>query len=87
MTTTPRIEFPCDYPVKVIAEAEEGLLHEVVSIAQRHDPTLVMTRVTERMSRNGAYNAITIQLWATGEGQLQRLFEELKECQAVRMVL
>lgn len=86
-TPPPRIEFPCEYPIKVIAEAELGLVHVVLSIARRHDPTLVMEKLSERMSRNGNYNAITIQFCATGETQLQALFRDLKECEAVRLVL
>lgn len=85
--TTVKIEFPCDYPIKVIGEAQEGLLEQVIEIARKHDPTVVREKITERASRNGTYNSITIQFWATGEPQLQRLFEDLKECEAVRMVL
>ena len=87
MTAPPRIEFPCEYPIKVIAEAELGLVQVILAIAQRHDPTLVMERVSERMSRNGNYNAITLQFFATGPSQIERLFCDLKECEAVRLVL
>lgn len=87
MTESPLIEFPCDYPIKVIADAQEGLVEEVVSIFARHDPTVGMEKVTYRESRNGTYHSLTIIFWATGEPQLKRLFEDLKECEAVRMVL
>lgn len=87
MTERPRIEFPCDYPIKVIVEAQVGLVEEVVAIAQRHDPSIDMDKVSERASREGRYNSITIAFRATGETQLKRLFEDLKECEAVRMVL
>ncbi|XOV85867.1 MAG: YbeD family protein [Pseudomonadota bacterium] len=87
MTEPPKIEFPCDYPVKVIAEAQVGLLEEVFMIVQRHDPSIHMDRVTERPSSGGNYHAITLQLRATGVVQLQNLFEDLKACEAVRLVL
>ncbi len=87
MTEPPKIEFPCDYPVKVIAEAQSGLLEEVFMIVQRHDPTMHMEKVTVRLSNGGNYHAITVQLLATGKPQLQALFEDLKACDAVRLVL
>lgn len=87
MSRDVRIEFPCDYPIKVIADARMGLRETVISIARRHDPTLEEGNVSERSSRHGNYNSITIMFRATGEGQLRRLFEDLKECEAVRMVL
>ena len=87
MDRSTTIEFPCDYPVKVIAEFEDGLLDEVVAIARRHDPTVAFDKVKQRASRHGRYHSITILLWATGEAQLKDLFEDLKQHQAVRMVL
>lgn len=81
------IEFPCDYPIKVIAESGDGLLEAVIEIVRKHDPTVAMDKVKQRPSRNGNYRSITVLLWCTGEPQLQRLFEDLKACDAVRMVL
>jgi uncharacterized protein len=83
----PQIEFPCDYPIKVIAEAEVGLVQTLMLIAKKHDPTIVEDKMKERESRNGNYRAVTIDFWATGEPQLKRLFEDLKGCAAVRLVL
>lgn len=82
----PKIEFPCDYPIKVIGEATLSVEH-VVEIALRHDPELDSDAVTRRPSSNGNYHSITLQFRATGEVQLKRLFEELKACDAVKMVL
>ena len=87
MNESTKIEFPCDYPVKVIAEYESDLLDDVLTIARRHDPTVALDKVKQRASRNGNYHSITILLWATGETQLKRLFEDLKQHDAVRMVL
>ncbi len=82
----PKIEFPCDYPIKVIGEA--GLtIDDVAAIAERHDPDLDRSTITDRPSRNGNYHSITLQFHATGEVQLKELFEELKACDAVKMVL
>ncbi|HKI74941.1 MAG TPA: DUF493 domain-containing protein [Pseudomonadales bacterium] len=87
MPDKPQIEFPCDYPIKVIVEHEEGLLEEVLDIARRHDPGIALDKVKQRASRHGKYYSFTILLWCTGEPQLKRLFEDLKRHESVRMVL
>ncbi len=81
------IEFPCDYPVKIIGEYSPGFLDEVIEIVRRHDASVGQESVTERSSRHGNYHSITVLLRATGEAQLRNLFEELKTCRSVRMVL
>lgn len=83
----PKIEFPCDYPIKVIGESVPGFRDEVLGILRRYDATIALDKVKERPSSKGNYNAITVLFWATGEPQLKRLFAELKECTAVRLVL
>ncbi len=83
----PRIEFPCDYPIKVIGESVPGFLEEVLAIVCRHDATMTLDKVSERASRRGNYTSITLELWATGEPQIKRMFMELKQCSAVRLVL
>lgn len=87
MTRKITIEFPCDYPVKVIAASEDSLLDDVLDIARRHDPSIARDKVKQRASRHGNYHSITIMLWATGEPQLKALFEDLKQHEAVRLVL
>jgi len=87
MADPPTIEFPCDYPIKVIGEMRDGFVDEVLAIVRRHDDTVADDRVTRRDSAQGNYASITIVLRATGEMQLQDLFLELKACTSVRMVL
>jgi len=83
----PKIEFPCDYPVKVIGESYPGFRDEIVSIVRRYDATIALDKVKERPSSKGNYCSITILVWATGEPQIMNLFAELKECTGVRLVL
>jgi len=83
----PTIEFPCDYPIKVIGDSHPGFRDEVIEIVRRHDATVALDKVKERASKQGNYASITILLWATGEPQLRDLFADLKSCDSVRMVL
>ena len=83
----PKIEFPCDYPIKVIGEAVPDFLEQVVAIVRTYDDSLTADRLTERDSRKGNYRSITMQVHVVSEAQLQPMFLELKAVAAVHMVL
>jgi len=83
----PRIEFPCEYPVTVVADAGAVLRAQVFEAFDRHAAGFDPERITERASRNGNYQSICFVITATGEEQLRQLFEGLKACAGVRMVL
>lgn len=83
----PRIEFPCDYPIKVIGESGPAFTAEILAIMQEFDATLHEGKVTERPSSKGNYQAITVMFWATGKAQLQAMFDALKAHESVRLVL
>ena len=40
MKDKPKIEFPCRYPIKVIAVASEGAARRVFDIVRKHAPEL-----------------------------------------------
>ena len=83
----PKIEYPCDYPIKVIGESSPSFLDDVLVIVQKYDSTMVLDKVKERASRVGNYKSVTLLFWATSEQQIKDVFAELKTCEAVRLVL
>ncbi len=83
----PEITFPCDYPIKVVGDTRPGFHDQVYEIVAKHDPTMTTARVSQRTSRNGNYVSISFMLQAQDQEQLESLFAELKEIDAVRMVL
>lgn len=84
---SPTIEFPCDYPIKVVGETGEHFRNHVVSVFECHAPGFDETCIGIRDSRGGNYQSLTITIVATGEPQLQALFEDLKASPLVKMVL
>ena len=87
MDNPPRIEFPCNYPVKVIVQSEPDILSRIAAVVADHDAMFSIEKMTQNPSRNGRFVSLRFDLWATGEPQLQALFADLKQCKAVRMVL
>jgi uncharacterized protein len=83
----PRIEFPCDYPIKIVGDAGADFRALVEAIVERHAGGFPRELTTERSSANGRFVSITVTILATGPAQLQALFEELKATGRVHMVL
>ncbi len=83
----PRIEFPCEYPITVVADAGAELREQLFATFAHHAPGFERAAVTERASRNGKYQSLVFTITATGEAQLRQLFEGLKACPGVHMVL
>lgn len=83
----PRVEFPCDYPLKVVGEGAADFRDVVVEIVRTHAPDLDDALVSVVESRNGRFHSIRLVIRATGEAQLQAIFASLKQTGRVQMVL
>lgn len=85
--TEPRIEYPCDYPIKVVGDTRPDFQEDLFEVFVRHDPTMTINKVTRKYSRKGKYISITFMLLATSEQQIKALFADLKEVDSVKLVL
>ena len=83
----PRIEFPCDYPIKVLARSADDLTEVIVEVFERHAPGFDQQTLVARASSKGTFTAITITITATGPDQLQALHQDLLATGRVQMVI
>ncbi|MCB1853310.1 MAG: DUF493 family protein [Pseudomonadales bacterium] len=83
----PKIEFPCDYPVKVLGRSGHDFLEVIVEVFERHDPGFDREGISVRDSSKGTFTAITITITATGPDQLSALHEDLLATGRVQMVI
>ena len=83
----PKIEFPCDYPVKVLGRKVEEFEATVIAVFERHAPGFDQETISLRDSRRGNFVAITVTITATGPTQLRALHRDLMETGLVQMVL
>jgi hypothetical protein len=83
----PKIEFPCDYPIKVLGRSGLDLMEVIVEVFERHDPGFDRAAVSVRDSSKGTFTAITIVITATGPDQLSALHEDLLATGRVQMVI
>ena len=83
----PKIEFPCDYPIKVMGEAREELREHILQVMDNHAPGFDQGKITVRDSSKGRWQSITLVITATGKTQPEASFEELNTSRLVKMVL
>lgn len=83
----PKIEFPCDYVIKVIGDAAPDFTKVVVQVVEQHAPGICEADVTVNDSSKGRFSSVQLKIVATGEDQLKALFEDLKATGRVHMVL
>jgi putative lipoic acid-binding regulatory protein len=81
------LQFPCDYPIKVLVKSHAAVRAEIDSILARHAGPSALERVSERPSAQSNFLGITYLIAAQSEAQIAALFTELKSCSSVVMVL
>lgn len=86
-TEPPKIEFPCDYPIKVLGEAHSSFNEHVLEVMDRHAPGFDRQKISVRDSSKGKWQAMTVVITATGKPQLESIFAALKKSPRVKMVL
>jgi putative lipoic acid-binding regulatory protein len=83
----PKIEFPCEYPVKVLGRRSDAFRGIVLEVFERHAPGFDQAMVTVRDSSKGTFTALTVTIIATGPEQLEALHRDLMQTGHVQMVI
>jgi putative lipoic acid-binding regulatory protein len=81
------IQYPSQFPIKVMGIKVDGLVHAVSMIAQQFDPDFDATRIELRESKGGKYLGVTITVTATSRDQLDELYRTLSTHPMVKVVL
>lgn len=83
----PKIEFPCDYSLRVIGKSRGDFRQLVIDTIRQYAPELDEQRVSVKASRNATFSSVTLYIWATGVEQLDTIHKALKATGEVHMVL
>ena len=81
------IEFPCDFPIKVVGKSAQDFDTLVVEIVRRHAADLAEESGRVRACRGGTSVAMTVTVRAHSQQQLDALYTELSGHERVVMVL
>jgi putative lipoic acid-binding regulatory protein len=81
------IEYPSEFPIKVMGARVDGFVDAVIEVARGFDPALDASRLELRESREGKYLGITLWITATSREQLDALYRALTAHPMVKFVL
>ncbi len=81
------LEFPCDFPLKVMGRKEPGFRELVVAMVEAHAGSVPENHVRLRDSRDGNFVALTVIVHARTQAQLDAIYTDLSAHDRVLMVL
>jgi putative lipoic acid-binding regulatory protein len=81
------LEYPCEFPIKIMGHTRSGFTQTMLEVVQRHAPDFDGTTLEMKASKHGKYLSVTCTINATSRAQLDALYEELCDHPMVVMVL
>ena len=81
------IEYPSQFPIKVMGLNVDGFVHAMVSVARHFDPGFDAATVELRASKADKYLGVTLTITATSREQLDELYRTLSTHPMVKLVL
>lgn len=81
------LEFPCDFPIKIMGARVEGFAQAVAEAVLVHAPDFDPASMTMRPSSKGNYLALTCTIRAESKAQLDDLYRALTAHPMVKVVL
>ena len=81
------LEFPCDFPIKIMGATRDGFAQAVLDVVVKHAPDFDAATMEMRPSSNGNYLSLTCTVRAVSKAQLDGLYLELTAHPFVKIVL
>ena len=81
------LEFPCQFPIKVMGSATPDFSEKVRRIVCKHAGDIADHAVRERPSGQGNYLSVTVTITANSKQQLDNIYLELNGCDWIVMTL
>lgn len=81
------IEFPCDFVIKAMGKNNDAFKTCVRNIVKQQFPQVIDIDFSERLSKGDAYLAITANVHAQSQAELDALYQALSDAPEVIMAL
>ncbi len=81
------LEFPCKFPVKAMGRGEAGFEALVTGIVLAHAEIFVGESITSVSSSTGKFLSVTVTIEAVSKAQLDRIYQDLTDCEQVLVAL
>lgn len=83
----PLIEFPCDFPIKVVGETNETFAQSMIDLIQVIVPAFNASQVEMRASSGGKYISLTCTVHVVSQVQLDDIYRLLSGHPLVKFTL
>jgi len=81
------IEYPSQFPIKVMGAHVDGFVDAIAHVARQFDPGFDAATIEQRPSKGGNYLGLTITITATSREQLDEIYRTLTTHPMVKVVL
>jgi putative lipoic acid-binding regulatory protein len=81
------LQFPTDFPIKIMGDRRDDFAHVMIELVQRHAPDFKAETIEIRASSSGNYLSVTCVVRATSKAQLDALYREITAHPWVKMAL
>ena len=81
------LEFPCDFPIKIMGRESDEFHTLARSLVEKHTGPLADDAVVSSLSRNGNFVSVTVTVVAQSQEQLDEIYRELTAHDDVLMAL
>lgn len=81
------MQFPMEFPVKIMGLAVDGFADEIVAVVLTHAPDYDPATIEMRPSKTGKYLSLTTTIRATSRAQLDDLYRALTSHPMVKIAL
>jgi uncharacterized protein len=81
------IDYPCDFPIKVMGLKADGYTEAMTYLVQQFDPAWTPDKLETRESAGGKYLGLTFTVRATSREQLDELYRTLSSHPLCKVVL
>jgi len=81
------IEYPCDFPIKVMGLNVDGFIPAISCVARQFDPSWQESSIETRASKGGKYLGLTLTVHMHNREQLDELYRTLSSHPMVKVVL
>lgn len=81
------LEFPCDFPLKIMGNNHPEMSATIAAVVITHAPDFDETTIELRESSKGNYLSLTCTVRATSQAQLDDLYRALTSHPMVKVVL
>ena len=87
MTQKSLIEFPCEFPVKIIGIHSALFIEDIQKITKKHFLNFSEDKLSLKPSQKNNYLAITVTVLAQNQEMLDDFYREITQHAMVKMVL